>query len=460
MHTDVLEATKTDAGGERTTALPKTPKIAFPGPPRQGSDLALPPWGILRFETAGLDRAYQPPAASAHDCATELTHHRFAPSCPALSLAATTLSSAHHVSLSRCCGGAELKDFVVELCMQWIEQKHNLLLNRRVKWPKGMESKGEPCAAPHLEPANFDPPSRLATLCLLSVASKKESKKESGPPRGSMQLKQSRAPPSGRDYRYHSSLVLLRASLTIDLLLCDGLLGLSAATLSEIQTIRRNTNHLCDWIRLPLPNSAEFGRRLRFPSVQIPFILCTNFLIRHLAGRAVCKLSAESRRRKQRRRWSQSTRCVKMARGCWCAQAYRHRRCLQRQRWPHHPPRVFLSIPRLVWWQVVVSLPLLEGASTVEVTHSSKRLFLHDASKRYTDVAISLPYNISKQVWRPLGRAVGIVGRALAQWMSRDARATAADAGCRRRVQQAPSAADSYPHHRHREQRQGGEGCD
>eukprot|EP01052_Picozoa_sp_SAG31_P008395 SAG31_NODE_424_length_15826_cov_4.954664_5_plen_168_part_00 len=28
--------------------------------------------------------------------------------------------------------------------VQWIEQKHSLLLNRRVKWPKGMDAKGEP----------------------------------------------------------------------------------------------------------------------------------------------------------------------------------------------------------------------------------------------------------------------------------------------------------------------------
>ena len=37
----------------------------------------------------------------------------------------------------------EMKEFVVEMCMQWIEQKHSLLLNRRRKWPKGMEAKGQ-----------------------------------------------------------------------------------------------------------------------------------------------------------------------------------------------------------------------------------------------------------------------------------------------------------------------------
>ena len=38
----------------------------------------------------------------------------------------------------------DMKDFVVELCLQWIEQKHDLQFRRPVKFPKGMLAKGEP----------------------------------------------------------------------------------------------------------------------------------------------------------------------------------------------------------------------------------------------------------------------------------------------------------------------------
>ena len=37
-----------------------------------------------------------------------------------------------------------MKDFVVELCLQWVEQKFSLELSRTVKFPKGMQAKGEP----------------------------------------------------------------------------------------------------------------------------------------------------------------------------------------------------------------------------------------------------------------------------------------------------------------------------
>jgi len=38
----------------------------------------------------------------------------------------------------------DMKQFIVELCLQWIEQKHSLVLSRRVKFPKGLSAKGEP----------------------------------------------------------------------------------------------------------------------------------------------------------------------------------------------------------------------------------------------------------------------------------------------------------------------------
>ena len=38
----------------------------------------------------------------------------------------------------------EMKEFVVELCLQWVEQKFELALRRPVKFPKGMLAKGEP----------------------------------------------------------------------------------------------------------------------------------------------------------------------------------------------------------------------------------------------------------------------------------------------------------------------------
>ena len=38
----------------------------------------------------------------------------------------------------------DMKEFVVELCLQWIEQKHDLQFRRPVKFPKGMLAKGEP----------------------------------------------------------------------------------------------------------------------------------------------------------------------------------------------------------------------------------------------------------------------------------------------------------------------------
>jgi HSP20 family molecular chaperone IbpA len=38
----------------------------------------------------------------------------------------------------------EMKQFVVELCLQWVEQKFELALRRPVKFPKGMLAKGEP----------------------------------------------------------------------------------------------------------------------------------------------------------------------------------------------------------------------------------------------------------------------------------------------------------------------------
>ena len=37
-----------------------------------------------------------------------------------------------------------MKEFVVELCLQWIEQKHELMLRRPVRFPKGLQAKGEP----------------------------------------------------------------------------------------------------------------------------------------------------------------------------------------------------------------------------------------------------------------------------------------------------------------------------
>ena len=38
----------------------------------------------------------------------------------------------------------EMKDFVVELCLQWVEQKFELVLRRPATFPKGMLAKGEP----------------------------------------------------------------------------------------------------------------------------------------------------------------------------------------------------------------------------------------------------------------------------------------------------------------------------
>jgi hypothetical protein len=38
----------------------------------------------------------------------------------------------------------EMKDFVVELCLQWVEQKFELALRRPAKFPKGLLAKGEP----------------------------------------------------------------------------------------------------------------------------------------------------------------------------------------------------------------------------------------------------------------------------------------------------------------------------
>lgn len=40
--------------------------------------------------------------------------------------------------------GAEMKQFVIELCLQWVEQKHELELARNISFPKGMKSKGTP----------------------------------------------------------------------------------------------------------------------------------------------------------------------------------------------------------------------------------------------------------------------------------------------------------------------------